>query len=209
MKHSKVVPTTLGLAAAALLAACGGSASSSSSSTASAPPAAGASGGSAASGSGSAAGVAKAGASFAVGQAATVNYTPASAISGPPAAKLLVTVESIEKGSLDDFKGVDLDASQKAGLPQYVKVKITNRGPKSVVGDAVAADVQGIDNTGNTAQSITFIGDFPRCNDVSTQKPVAPGSSLETCLTFLVPGGISKVAYTGTEDYISSPVTWK
>jgi hypothetical protein len=34
------------------------------------------------------------------------------------------------------------------------------------------------------------------------------GSSYNNCLTFLVPGGINKVAYTGTDAYISSPVTW-
>ena len=38
--------------------------------------------------------------------------------------------------------------------------------------------------------------------------PMAPGSSFETCLTFLIPGGITKVAYTGTESYIEKPVTW-
>jgi hypothetical protein len=34
------------------------------------------------------------------------------------------------------------------------------------------------------------------------------GQSYDNCLTFLVPGGITKVAYSGTDDYISSPVTW-
>ncbi len=66
-----------------------------------------------------------------------------------------------------------------------------------------------MDNTGNTEQSLTIIGDFARCNDASSEKPIAPGQSLNTCLIFLVPGGITKVAYTGTEDYIGSPVTWK
>jgi hypothetical protein len=31
---------------------------------------------------------------------------------------------------------------------------------------------------------------------------------MHTCLTFLVPGGIKKVGYTGTQDYIDTPVTW-
>jgi hypothetical protein len=34
------------------------------------------------------------------------------------------------------------------------------------------------------------------------------GSSYDNCLTFLVPGGIGKVVYTGTDAYINSPVTW-
>jgi hypothetical protein len=35
------------------------------------------------------------------------------------------------------------------------------------------------------------------------------GKSYETCLTFLVPGGITAAAYTGDSDYIDSPVMWK
>ena len=31
------------------------------------------------------------------------------------------------------------------------------------------------------------------------------GSSYSNCLTFLVPGGINKVAYTSTDAYINSP----
>jgi hypothetical protein len=153
--------------------------------------------------------VAKPGASFAVGQAATVNFIPPSQNTKTPVTRLQVTVQSIQKGTLADFKNVQLDAQQRAGTPTYVQVKIANTGSKPAQSDTAAADIEGIDNTGNTTQSLTIIGDFARCNDPSSTKPIDPGKSLQTCLIFLVPGGINKVAYTGTEDYIGSPVTWK
>ena len=74
--------------------------------------------------------------------------------------------------------------------------------------DATSAAIEGLDSTGNTAQSVTFIGTFPRCPDKQSTTQMAAGSSYSSCLTFLVPGGIDKVAYTGTEAYINSPVTW-
>jgi hypothetical protein len=148
------------------------------------------------------------GAKLAVGQSARVDYRPAGASGPAKDATLLVTVKSVEKGTLDDFKGVQLDATQKASSPAYVKVRVTNLGPHPVDIDGTAAAIQGVDNTGNTQQSVTFIGDFPRCPDQASTTPIPAGHGYDDCLTFLVPGGITKVAYTGTDSYISSPVTW-
>jgi hypothetical protein len=200
----RVVALAVGLAS--LLAACGGS--SSSSSTASSQASAPASSPSAAPTTSSDT-IAKPGATFSVGQPATVNFIPPTQNTKTPVTRLKVTVQSIQKGTLDDFKNVQLDAQEKAGTPTYVQVKIANVGSKAAKSDTAAADIEGVDNTGNTAQSLTIIGDFTRCNDPSSEKPIAPGQSLQTCLIFLVPGGITKVAYTGTTDYIDSPVTWK
>ena len=201
-RSAGVVLATAGLAAG--LAACGGSSSSSSSQAAASPastppPAAKAdstksSGGSAAPGT-----------KLAVGSSATVRYTP---LSHATPSRLKVTVQSLEKGTLNDFKGLDLDASQKAATPVYVKVKVTNLGPGTIDVDATSAAIEGLDSTGNTAQSVTFIGTFPRCPDRQSTSQMRAGSSYSNCLTFLVPGGIDKVAYTGTDAYINSPVTW-
>lgn len=156
--------------------------------------------------------VAKPGASFATGQPATVAYTVQSSSGATVGtARLAVTVSSIQKGKLSDFNGIQLDANAKASTPDYVRVKLTNLGPLPLnTNDSndPAFAINGVDNTGQTQQSVTFIGTFPRCPDTDTPKPFAPGKSFETCLTFLVPGGISKVAWTGTEDYDGTPVTW-
>ena len=209
------------LAAMALaggLAACGSS-SSSSSATSSAPAAATTAAPAAttsaattsattgASASNSAGNVAP-GTKLAVGQSAKVAFTPAGSTDKSKASTLLVTVRSFDKGTLSDFSGIQLDANEKASTPVYVKVHVTNLGPTNVDVDSTAAAIEGVDNTGNNQSSVTFIGDFPRCPDAASTKPLATGKSYDDCLTFLVPSGITKVSYNGTTDYIGSPVTW-
>ena len=153
--------------------------------------------------------VAAPGSSLAVGQTAMVAYRSLPSSGGATTtSKLKVTVESIKKGSLADFNGIQLDANQKASTPAYVKVRLTNAGPHTVHGSEASVAIEGVDDTGQTQQSVTFIGTFPPCPDNESNAPLAAGQSFETCLTFLVPGGIKKIAYTGTENYMTSPVTW-
>jgi hypothetical protein len=203
-RSAGIVLATAGLAAG--LAACGSSSSSSTSQAAASPaPAPAASTAAPASNTPASSAAAAPGTKLAVGSSAKVKYTP---LSHATPSTLKVTVQSLQKGTLDDFKGIDLDAAQKAATPVYVKVKVTNLGPGTIDVDATSAAIEGLDSTGNTAQSVTFIGTFPRCPDNQSTTQMHAGSSYSNCLTFLVPGGISKVAYTGTDAYISSPVTW-
>lgn len=198
---------TAGLVAG--LAACGGS-SSSASSQAPASPASTptpASTAPKADSNAPAGGVAAPGTKLTIGSSATVGYRPLRGSHASPS-KLKVAVQSLQKGTLDDFKGIELDSAQKASTPIYVKVKVTNLGPGTIDVDGTSAAIEGLDGTGNTAQSVTFIGEFPRCPDHQSTTQMKAGSSYDNCLTFLVPGGIDKVVYTGTDAYINSPVTW-
>ena len=198
------------------LAACGGSSSSSasgsdaaapaaSSTTASTSAAASTTTTSAASSSGA---TAAPGTKLSVGQTAKVAFTPAGSTDKSKASTLQVTVQSFDKGSLSDFNGIQLDANEKASTPVYVKVHVTNLGPADIDVDSSAAAIEGVDNTGNNQSSVTFIGTFPKCPDAASTKPLATGKGYDDCLTFLVPGGITKVSYNGTSNYIDSPVTW-
>jgi hypothetical protein len=211
------------LAAVALatgVAACGGSSSSSSASGAAnaSAPATSSSASSTSSATSTAAttttsasssgGTTAPGTKLSIGQTAKVPFTPAGSTDKSKASTLQVTVKSFDKGSLSDFNGIQLDANEKASTPVYVKVHVTNLGPASIDVDSSAAAIEGVDNTGNNQSSVTFIGDFPKCPDAASTKPMGTGSSYDDCLTFLVPGGISKVSYNGTNDYIDSPVTW-
>lgn len=151
------------------------------------------------------------GAALSVGQPATVPFgTTTNSGGNGPTYRLEITVVSIKKGSLKDFNGIQLDANEKASTPYYAQVKITNIGGTSfnTSSNDPAVSVQGVDDTGNTQDSVTFFGTFPPCNDVDTPNPLKAGQSFQTCLTYLVPGGITKVAYTGTDAYDTSPVTW-
>lgn len=209
------------LAAVALaggVAACGGSSSSSSSASGAAAPASSTSATTAASATSTAAttttaasssgATAAPGAKLSVGQTAKVPFVPAGSTDKSKAATLQVTVQSFDKGTLSDFNGIQLDSGEKASTPVYVKVHVTNLGPASIDVDSSAAAIEGVDNTGNNQSSVTFIGTFPKCPDAASTKPLATGMGYDDCLTFLVPGGITKVSYNGTSDYIDSPVTW-
>lgn len=205
------------LAAAGLLAAgCGGSGGSGSSAStaaaaaASSPASASSSSSSSSSATSTPASSATAapGTKLKVGQPATVAFHPAGASDKSKDSTLQLTITSFDKGSLADFNGVSLDATQKSATPYYVKLHLVNQGPHPIDVTAASAAIEGVDTTGSTQQSVTFIGDFPRCNDASTSTPLAPGKSFDSCLTFLIPGGIAKVAYSGTDSYIDSPVTW-
>jgi hypothetical protein len=137
-----------------------------------------------------------------------VPFTPAGSTDKRKASNLQLTVQSFDKGSLSDFNGIQLDSGEKASTPVYVKVHVTNLGPAAIDVDSSAAAIEGVDNTGNNQSSVTFIGNFPKCPDAASTKPLATGKGYDDCLTFLVPGGITKVSYNGTSDYINSPVTW-
>jgi hypothetical protein len=190
---------------AAAAAGCGGSSSSSQSTAA-------------ASSSGSAGGattgaITKPGAALTAGQTATVHFTT-TLLSGKngPTYKLQVEVESIKQGSLSDLSGLQLNASEKQGTPTYVKLKLTNLGPGSLNSEGAdsAIGLQGVDDTGQQEESLGIIGDFAPCPDVDTPSQLAVGKSFQTCDTFLVPGGIKKIAYigTGSDAYGTSPITW-
>lgn len=194
------------------LSGCGGSSTKSSSSSGSAQ--AGSTSASSTSGTASAptaaGGVAAAGAKLSVGSTAVVAYDPDYSTDSTKQ-QLKITVQSIAKGSLADFHGITLDASQKAGTPVYVKVRITNvgSGDVSANNNDPGNQIEGIDTSGQGEDSLSIIGDFPRCNQVAAPTPMPPGKSFDTCLTFLVPGGITAAAYIGDSSYFNSPVTWK
>ena len=199
-----------------LLGACGSSSSSSSGAgTAStASSGAGNAGSSSATtaastASGSAtAGVAKPGTGLSVGQTATVTYTPLTSSGNGKPRTLKITVASIRSGSSADLKALDVSGAPKGALPQYATVTVTNLGPLSIDVDGTSDAIQGIDHGGNQNDPVSIIGDFPPCDQNSSTTPVAVGASFHTCLTYLVSGGITKVGWTGTDDYMSSPVTW-
>jgi hypothetical protein len=88
-----------------------------------------------------------------------------------------------------------------------VKVHVTNLGPHTIDVDGTAASMAGVDTTGNNQQSVTFIA-FPPCPDMASTTPLPSGRSYDDCLTFLFPGGVTRVSDNGTTDYIGSPVTW-
>jgi hypothetical protein len=205
------VPVCAALIALAVAGCGGSSASSSSSGSAGQTPSTSGSGPATTAGGGAttAGGITKAGAKLAVGQTATVPYkSPDSVSNAPPPYRLQVTVVSITKASFSDFKGIQLDATEKAGTPYYLRFKMTNVGSGDLGNPGGA--ISGVDNTGQDASSVTFLGSFPPCDYKVPPKPFTHNKTWSTCSVYLAPGGITSVHYNGfVPSYIESPVTWR
>ena len=159
-------------------------------------------------------GLTEPGATLTLGETAHVTYKPLTATDDKNLFHVDVTAEEIETGSIDDFENISLDEDQKASTPYYVTVKIENTGKEIPLGDMEGdPDLKfgAIDDRGQEQPSITFIGDFERCEDTDAPKPFAKGKSYESCLAFLVggDGSITEVRWKGSDKYILKPVAWK
>jgi hypothetical protein len=167
------------------------------------------------------AGLTPPGAHLSLGQKALVGWVPPGTSDGPGDHKgyrLQVTVESIEKGTIADFKNVNLKASEKSSTPYHVKVRIkalAKTAPSGVTDPDVTFDA--IDDRGQKQAGITFLGTFSRCDDKLPPKPFADGKTYETCLAYLMPGGgsIQKVQWNngpfkgdGVSPYFEKPIEW-
>ena len=149
-----------------------------------------------------------------VGETAHVTYKPLSATDEKNLFQVDATALKIEKGSIDDFENISLDADQKASTPYYVTVKIENTGEEIPLGDQEGdPDLKfgAVDDRGQDQPSITFIGDFERCEDTDAPKPFTKGKSYESCLAYLIggDGSITEVQWKGSDKYILDPVVWK
>lgn len=154
------------------------------------------------------------------GETATVGWVPPStydAAGGQKGYKLEITVDGIEKGTIDDFKNVNLETEQKDATPYYVKVTIKTLEDEKLDTDDPDISLKAIDDRGQEQGSVTFFGEFERCRDGSVPKPFTAGKSYESCLTYLVPGGgsIESVEWNNgpsepeqVTEYFSNPVVW-
>ena len=227
MKSGSIAAWAAGAVLALGLAACTGSASGGTSGSGSTPPAAPGSAPRAGSSSSAppvangANGLTPPGAHLGFSQVATVGWIPPALALKPGAHKALtfnVTVESIQKGTIADFSNVDLTAKQKKMTPFYVNVKVTAASDVTWKGDDdPAISFRAIDGHGQQQGSLTFFGDFPRCNEVSAPKPFTSGKSYQSCFAYLLPGGgsIQRVDWNdgpapanGVSVYFDKPIVW-
>jgi len=154
-------------------------------------------------------------------QVATVGWIPPTLALEPGTHKALtfkVTVQSIETGTIGDFKNVDLNAKQKKETPYYVKVMVTAASDQTWKGDDdPAISFRAIDDRGQEQGSLTFFGDFPRCNEVNAPKPFTSGKSYESCFAYLLPSGASVKSVewndgptpaNGVSVYFDKPIVW-
>jgi hypothetical protein len=161
------------------------------------------------------------GAHLAFGGPATVGWVPPSQDTGTGAhhgINLRVTVVSIQKGTMADFRNVQLNGTERKSTPYYVQLRVTALGSTPPPKDSdPAITFTAIDDRGQQQQSITFLGTFSRCDDPMPPKQFVSGKTYETCLAYLIPGGgsIQKVQWDNgpaaaneVTPYFDRPIVW-
>jgi hypothetical protein len=220
MKPGRIAAWTIAAVAVPGLAACSGTSSGSSPAGSASSSAAGTSSPaqSQAAGSGS---LTPPGAHLAFGGPATVGWVPPSQDTGAGAhhgIKLRVTVVSIQKGTMADFRNVELNGNERTSTPYYVQLRVTALSSTPPPKDSdPAITFTAIDDRGQQQQSITFLGTFSRCDDKMPPKQFVSGKTYESCLAYLIPGGgsIQKVqwdngpaAASEVTPYFDRPIVW-
>jgi hypothetical protein len=229
MKPGRIAAWAIAAAAIPGLAACSGTSSGGSpanpASSASSPAASSATSTSApaqsqgqAAGSGS---LTPPGAHLAFGGPATVGWVPPSQSTGTGAhhgIRLRVTVVSIQKGTMADFRNVQLNGTERESTPYYVQLRVTALSSTPPPKDSdPAITFTAIDDRGQQQQSITFLGTFSRCDDPMPPKQFVSGKTYESCLAYLIPGGgsIQKVQWDNgptaanqVTPYFDRPIIW-
>ena len=161
------------------------------------------------------------GAHLAFGGPATVGWVPPSQDLGTGAHKgirLQVTVVSIQKGTMADFRNVELNGNERKSTPYYVQLRVTALSSTPPPKDSdPAITFTAIDDRGQQQQSITFLGTFSRCDDPMPPKQFVSGKTYESCLAYLIPGGgsIQKIQWDNgpaaaneVTPYFERPIVW-
>jgi hypothetical protein len=226
MKPGRIAAWAISAVAIPGLAACSGTSSGSSPASPASSPAASSSASTSApaqsqgqaAGSGS---LTPPGTHLTFGREATVGWVPPSQDTGTDAhhgIRLRVTVVSIQKGTMADFRNVQLDGNERKSTPYYVQLRVTALASAPVPKDSdPAITFTAIDDRGQQQQSITFLGTFSRCDDPLPPKHLVSGKTYQSCLAYLIPGGgsIQKVQWDNgpaaaneVTPYFDRPIVW-
>jgi hypothetical protein len=87
---------------------------------------------------------------------------------------------SIQKGTMADFRNVQLNGNERTSTPYYVQLRVTALSSTPPPKDSdPAITFTAIDDRGQQQQSITFLGTFSRCDDPMPPKQFVSGNVRE------------------------------
>lgn len=118
-----------------------------------------------------------------------------------------VSVVSITKGNIGDFRFFSLDAAAKASTPYYVVASMQNLGPAGLGGAPVPLYAH--DSTNTIAPPNQLVGDFAPCPRGTLPKSFLPNATAKVCLVYLLPKGSSLVSIDLQTADLKDPITWK
>jgi hypothetical protein len=150
------------------------------------------------------------GAKMKVGQTANVTYNTTE--TGKATSTLAITLTSVRQGSISDLSNFELDAQSKEGVPFYVAAKFRNVGTRPVAISGIFGDMNVYDKQGDTIDSITLLGNFPKCQGTEPDS-LAVGHQFQECDVYIAPVG-EPVATVVFDNFLNDPsnteteVTW-
>ncbi len=125
---------------------------------------------------------------------------------------------AIEEGSTGDLKNIELEPDDEGATPFYVRLKLEAPTSAAVpANEDPAYSFTAIDDRKEEQPSVTFLGEFEPCEDVTVPKQFSGGVSYETCLTYLMQGGgkIEEVRWDSgpakaneVTPYFEEPIVW-
>jgi hypothetical protein len=145
----------------------------------------------------------KGGTSLTAGHSASVVYQ----VADKTRSVIQVTVSSVAKGDIGDFRFFSLDEASKASTPFYVKATVKNLGPAGLGGAPLPLYAHDSDNS--IAPPNQLIGEFEPCPHGSLPKSFLPGATAQVCLVYLVPKGTTLVSIDLQTSDQRDAITWQ
>ncbi|WP_328927979.1 hypothetical protein OG429_27880 [Streptomyces sp. NBC_00190] len=136
-----------------------------------------------------AAGTAKSGQTFKLGEAATVPFSYGSNKGG----QIAITVTAIEQGTLSDLDAMKLGDKVSGKVPYYIRYTVKNTGTTDLSFSSVG-HIKGLLGDGSEAQGLSVIGKFEKCPNESLPKGFTNGQTQTSCAVALAPSAQTKVS---------------
>lgn len=148
----------------------------------------------------------KAGSTLSLGQTATVDWADSS---DEAPARIQVTVNAVEKGSLEDFAGSSSQEKLAGYTPYYIDVTFTALADSAAEYPSPDSDVRGRTSGGASAQTLITIG-LDKCSSPDFEKTWTAGASVTGCRALVVPDGqtLDEVSFAVGPDSSAGSVTW-
>ncbi|MEV6581495.1 hypothetical protein AB0M92_25420 [Streptomyces sp. NPDC051582] len=134
-----------------------------------------------------AAGQAKPGQTFKIGETAQVPFS-----SGSTKGAIALTITTVEQGQPADLDSLKLGDKVKGMIPYYIRYSVKNTGTTDL-SFASVSHMKGLLPDGSEAQGVSVIGKFEKCKDETLPKGFTNGQTQTSCAIALAPSAQTKV----------------
>lgn len=154
--------------------------------------------------SGADAEVTEAGATLGLGEQAVVEYENEDEVT-----QLGVSIDEITAGTLDELEaaGLEIDERFDGLVPFFVRSTIENLGDLELSGVSVNANIDGVTDDGDRAQTLILIG-YADCRSESFRGE-GTGETIESCKVVLAPEGSDVTTAEYSSSLLDDAIVWE